>query len=228
MATSNYPPNREADLVPWSANFDQKITASASTYGLTAAQATSYGTKHDDFVAKWNVCQNPATKTKVAVEQKNASKAVLISEIRLLGRIVQSFPGTTDAMRIDLGLPVPDTTPSPINPPTEKPVMEIVRVDGRTVSIRLRSPDSEGRSKPPGVIGASIFSFAGAAPPADVSAWKSEGESTRTDFDIEFPATLAPGTQVWLTAYWKSPRLMSGPACDPVSFYLGGGMAAAA
>jgi hypothetical protein len=228
MATSSYPPNRESELVPFSLNFKTKIALTPTAYGLTALQATGYGTKHDDFVAKWNVCQDPATKTKMAVELKNASKSVLLDDLRMLGRIVQNFPGTTDAMRIDLGLPVRDPAPSPINPPTEKPVLEIVKVHGRLVSVRLRSMDSEGRGRPPGVWGASICSFVGSAPPTDVGAWKLEGESTRTDFDVEFASTVPAGAQVWLTAYWKNPRLMSGPPCDPISIYLGGGLAAAA
>src|SRR4051794_13576553 len=103
MGANNCPPRRESELVPFSANLKAKITLAPTTYGLTALQATNYGTKHDDFIAKWNVCQDPATKTKMAVELKNASKEILVDEIRLLGRIVQNFPGTTDAMRIDLG-----------------------------------------------------------------------------------------------------------------------------
>ena len=99
---NDFPPRRESELVPFSQNFKTKIALAPTTYGLTALQATSYGTKHDDFVAKWNVCQDPATKTKMAVEAKNASKSVLLDELRMLARVVQNFPGTTDAMRIDL------------------------------------------------------------------------------------------------------------------------------
>ena len=225
---SSYPPARESLLVPWSTNYDQKITASPTTYSLTPAMATAYNALHDDFVAKWNVCQVPSTKTPLAIEQKNAAKQLLIAEIRKLSRIVQNSPTTTDAMRVELGLPVPDVTPSPINPPTEKPVVEIVKVDGRTVTVRLRQPGSESRGKPAGVLGATVCSFIGATPPADIAGWKPEGESTRTDFSVAFPASVPAGTQVWITAFWKNPRLMSGPPCDPISIYLGGGVSQAA
>ena len=231
MPANEYPPRRESELVPYSANFRTKITTLTTAVGLTAAQATSYGTKHDDFVTKWNVCQNPATKTRMAVATKNASKSLLVAEFRVLARVAQNFPGTTDALRIDLGLPVRDVVPSPINPPTEPPVMEVVRVDGRRVTIRLRAVGSESRGKPDGVWGASVLSYigvGGATPPADLAAWKTEGESTRTDFDVEFATTVPAGSQVWLTAFWKNPRLIAGPACDPVNVYLGGGVALAA
>src|SRR5439155_27346265 len=71
MATSVFPPQREPLLVPFSLNFKTKITASPTTCPLTAGQATAYGTLHEDFVTKWNICQVPSTKTKSAVEAKN-------------------------------------------------------------------------------------------------------------------------------------------------------------
>ena len=228
MSANDFPPRRESMFVSFSANFKAKIIAGPTAVGLTTLQATNYGTKHDDFVAKWNVCQDPATRTKMAVQSKNTSKSLLVAELRFLARIIQVFPGTTDAMRVDLGLRVRDVTPSPINRPTEKPVLEVVRVNGRTVTVRLRSAASERRGRPPGVAGATICSFVGSAPPSDIAAWRTEGDSTRTDFDVEFGPGIPAGSQVWLTAYWKSPRLMSGPACDPVSIYIGGGLSAAA
>ena len=46
----------------------------------------------------------------------------------------------------------------------------------------------------------------------------------RTVFDVEFPATVAAGAQVWLCAFWFNPRSQSGPACQPISAYLAGGV----
>lgn len=227
MASPTYPPDRESEFVPWAQNFKLKIAIDPTAKGITAAMATANGLKFDAFLVKWDLCQDPATKTKMAVQQKNTLKDDLIKDIRTLSQMIQKFPGTTDAMRVDLGLPVRSGA-SPINPPTEKPILEVRRIDGRRVFVRLRSIDSEGRSKPEGVIGASICSFVGSVPPVDINAWRNEGESTRTDFEIEFPASIPAGSQVFLTAYWKSPRLMSGPACDPVGIYLGGGLSMAA
>jgi hypothetical protein len=69
--------------------------------------------------------------------------------------------------------------------------------------------------------------MASSYPPARESELVPEGESTRTDFEVEFPSTVPAGTKVWLTAFWKNPRLMSGPPCAPVSIYLGDGVSQA-
>jgi hypothetical protein len=66
--------------------------------------------------------------------------------------------------------------------------------------------------------------FVGSAPPMDISQWKFETSTTRTSFDIEFPASVAAGSQVWLCAFWFNPRAQSGPACQPVTAYLAGGV----
>src|SRR5688500_2833799 len=91
---ATFPPRRESELVPFSVNFKTKIAATPTVFGLTAGQATSYGTKHDAFVSAWDVCQDPMTKSKGNVALKNAAKAALIDELRLLAGIVQRAPGT--------------------------------------------------------------------------------------------------------------------------------------
>lgn len=60
------PPRREAELVTWSGNFKTKITATPTAFRLTAAQAASYGTKHDAFVAAYTVAQGPETRFDIA------------------------------------------------------------------------------------------------------------------------------------------------------------------
>jgi hypothetical protein len=45
---------------------------------------------------------------------------------------------------------------------------------------------------------------------------------------VVFPASVAPGSKVWLTAFFFNPRALSGPAATPVSTYLPGGAAMAA
>jgi hypothetical protein len=219
-----FPPRREAELVTFSGNFKTKITAAPTTYGLTAAQATAYGTKHDAFVAAYTVAQDPETRSPVNVSAKNVAKVILIAELRLLAGVVQRFPGTTNPMRIELGLPPRDFEPTPVPPPSAAPLLEVKSVFGRTARIRLiDAANPTRRGKPLGVIGASVFSHVGATPPAELSAWKFEGNTGRTTVDVVFPSSVASGATVWLTAFWFNPRKQSGPACDPVSANLPGG-----
>lgn len=221
-------PKRNDELLAWSSSFAAYITANAVAVGLVAAQSTQYQTYHDDFADKLAISGSPLTRTRGAIEATNASRTVLKAYARELARIVNAFPATTNQQRIDMGLNPRDAEPSPINPPTEPPVLEVASAVGRILRLRLHGLNIPGRAKPEGVASAVVMSYVGATAPADIAQWKFEGTTTRTSFEVEFPATVPAGSQVWLTAFWQSPRGQQGPACQPVAAFLAGGLASEA
>ena len=142
----------------------------------------------------------------------------------MLAGVSQRWPGMTNPLRIELGLPPRDFEPTPIPPPGAAPGIVVKSAQGRTVKIRLIDVAQPTRlGKPAGVSGASVFSFVGATPPADLANWKFEGNTSRTGVDVLFPTSVASGATVWFTAFWFNPRKQQGPACDPVSANLPGG-----
>lgn len=224
MPNKDFLPTKDAELLAWSANFSELISGDPTLYGLTAGQATEYATLHAAFAAALETATEPSTRTRGAVAAKNDARTPLKAMARELARITNAVPTITNQQRIDLGLNPRDNEPSPINPPTESPVLEVVSAVGRMMKVKLRGVNSERRGKPDGVDGATVFSFVGDAPPTDIAQWKFEGSTTRTIFTLEFPATVAAGAQVWLTAFWFNPRSQSGPACQPVSAFVAGGV----
>lgn len=222
--SDRFPPAREADLVTWAGVFGTKISSAPTTYGLTAAQATLYETTRSAFVASYTTANTPLTRSPANIALKDDAKAALIAQIRLLAGIVQSAPGTTNPMRIELGLPERHLEPTPVPPPAYSPLIEVKSVSGRTARIRLiDTANPTRRGRPAGVDGAAVFSHVGAAPAADISGWKFEGNTGRTTVEVTFPSTVAAGATVWLTAFWFNRSKQSGPACDPVSANLPGG-----
>ena len=122
-----------------------------------------------------------------------------------------------------------DTDPTPVPPPAEMPVIDIVSVVGWTMRLRLHNGDSTRRRKPAGVQGAYVFTYTGETPPTDVNAWKFEGSTSKTETKIIFPTTLAVGTKIWLTAAWVNAKLQTGPATVPISTQINyGGLSQAA
>src|SRR3954452_23681765 len=120
-------PAREPELRDWSNNFSAKITATPTAYGLTAAQATTFAALNTTWVDAYVAIADPTTRTRGKVATKNTAKRAMMDNARLLSAIVQAAPGVTDEQKIDLGLKVRGT-PSPINPPTESPVLEVVSI----------------------------------------------------------------------------------------------------
>jgi hypothetical protein len=228
MVHKDFLPTKDADLLAWANAFSSKITATPVAFGLVAAQATAFAGLLTTWSADLAVATDPATRTRAAIAAKNASRAPLKAEARELARIINAFPSITNEQRIELGLTPRDGTISPINPPTECPSLRVVSAIGRILKIKLQGQDTSRRGKPEGVAGATLFSFVGDEAPADIGQWKFEGSITRTEFDIEFPPTVAAGSKVYLCAFWFSPRSQSGPACEPVAAYIAGGVSAEA
>ena len=216
-------PRTDDGLLAWSLNFKTLITATPTAYGLIRlAQATAYGTVHTNYATALQAC-DPAIRNKTSTVAKNQARTALKTAAQQTASIVEGTPTVTDSQKISLGLNVRQP-PSPVPVPSSSPGLDVVSTSGWTVEIRLHDTASgKKRGKPPGVTGATVFSYVGATPPTDIGAWKFEGNTGKTVVDVSFPNTLAMGTQVWLTAFWFNARKESGPACLPVSATIYGG-----
>lgn len=215
-------PSSDSKLLAWSLNFNTLIVATPTVFGLSSAFATAYTALHNAFATGLAAC-DPAIRTKSAVATKNTARTNLKNNARLLADLVNGTATVTNAQKLSLGLTVRHA-PTPIPAPSDAPALDIKSVNAWTVSIRLHdATDSAKRGKPGGVSGASVFSFVGATPPADLGSWQFEGNTGKTTVDVTFPNTIAAGTKVWLTAFWFSPRKQAGPNCTPVSANLSGG-----
>ena len=221
MASTN-PPRKDDALLAWSANAKTLITATPTAYGLTAAFATQYGGIHDLFATALAACE-PGVRTQAAVAAKNTARANLLEQIRLMTNLVNGTATVTDAQKITLGITV-RAQPSPQPPPSSWPILTVKSSYGTMVTLGLGSSDpGSKRGRPAGVFGASVFSFVGAEAPSDISEWKFEGNTGRTQLTVTFPSDTAPGTKVFFTAFWFNGSKASGPACAAISTNLPGG-----
>lgn len=78
MSIPTFRPSKEADLLTWSANWNQKINADSTLYGLTDPQANAYDVLHVAFEAAYAAVHNPNTNTKQATIAKNQAKEALL------------------------------------------------------------------------------------------------------------------------------------------------------
>lgn len=220
MAYARLFPSTDAGLLAWSLNFSTKISATPLVYGLSAALATGYATLHTAFATNLAAC-DPNERSKSLVAAKNDARTNLKTQARLLAKLVEGTATVTDAQKIELGLNV-RKQPSPIPVPDAPPMVEVTDRIGTTVYIRLH--DGSGRrAKPTGVAGARVYTYIGAAPPATVSEWFEEGQTTRGDVELDFDPETPAGTKVWITAAWYNPRGQLGPGCTPISTVIAGG-----
>jgi hypothetical protein len=221
----SYLPHRDGPLLNWSSNFNQLVSVNFALYGLSQQQAEEYDALHQIYLLAFQTATHPPSRTTPSIGSKNVAKKALMSKARELVRIIQAHPGTTTEMRLDLNITVPDDVPTPVPPPAHPPLLLIGDRYQRTVEVMLRdSKNPESKARPDGVSGATVFSWVGEQPPADITMWKFEGNTSKTQINVTFPFTVPPASQVWFTAFWFNPTKESGPASNPVNAYLDSGM----
>jgi hypothetical protein len=221
MSRSSYMPDKEADQVLWAQNFSLAINATPAAYGLDAEEADAFATIYTAMLASWNTARNEPTRTKGTVAAKNVALQNMKVAARNLVSIIQGTPTVTEQAKVNAGITVRKTKPTPVPAPTERPFIKVAKVDGRTVTLRLQQ-DSERRSKPAKVAGATIFVGYGADAPQTMADWEYYTATGRTTVEIDFPPS-ATGDTVWITAFWQNAKDESGPAAFPVSISLPAG-----
>lgn len=211
-------PSTDAGLRDWSANLSRRILEDPSAYGLDQEQCDAFALAQAEFASVLRIATAPETRTKVSVAEKNAVRETLRNAARLINSIVNGQADVTDSQRMALGLTVPASR-SKVPVPADIPLMRVISVIGRTVRVKFLRREGRGRAWPDGVQGAAIFSYAGSEISGD-SVFQFQMNITSKEAEIDFPRTLPPGTNVWLTARYFNRRQELGPACPPIQTIL--------
>jgi len=204
------PPESVSGLKAWTPNFSAKLSATPTIVGCTAAMATAYAGLSTDFLARVAINENPATRTKVTIEDQHTSKSALLAKARELCKIINAYPGTTNSMRVDFGLKIRDNVPTPIPAPGTRPAL-IVESNGVVTIHDESTPTRKGR--PAGVKGAVILSLIQSATlPAPTSADEARFNriATRSRVALALPED-ADTKKLYVFSQWFNERGELGP-----------------
>lgn len=213
----------EIELYNGAKGFAARIVLTPAAYGLTQPTADGYDEATTTYTLAYDACRDPQTRTKLLVAAKNAARDELRRQSSLLAKIVEGTASVTDVQKLELGLNI-RKTPAPIPAPTERPAVDVVSVNGRTVTTRIHdTASSTKRGKPAGALAALVYTFVGETYPTDLSAWRLEGSATKAEYAITFSGQVPGGQQVWIRAAWVNRKQESGPLSEPVTTNVQGG-----
>lgn len=227
MPGKTFLPSREASLLAWSNNLATRLVGAPTDYGVTLPQAEAYAATQSAFAVAYGLLQDPATRNKPNVADKNTKKQALIEASREMVRIIQAWPEMTDKKREELQVTVPDVDPTPVPVPATMPRITFISALGRVVEFKVNDVDETRRGRPPQVAAALIYTYVGETPPLDIKQWNFQGPSTKVVNDVTFPVDTPAGATAWFTAVWVNRRMQPGPATNPVSINIAGGGVAA-
>ena len=121
MASRDYIPTKEGEVVPWIENFVQVATANAAALGLGTVDITALKTMNGDLAGKINAAIAKQSEAKAATEAKNIQMDKTVDTVRSMVRQVQAKPGVPDNLKAQLRItiPSPSPTPSVLYPPKD-------------------------------------------------------------------------------------------------------------
>lgn len=218
-------PRKDGLAVAWAANFAQRVASDAAGLGIQPDVAANLVTLQAAFAEALGVAQAPGTRTHPAIAGKDAARRAFEVVARNVASIIRGAAGRDRTTLIELGLlqgPGRDAPRRRVGKPNSAPAVSVRRVDGSRVCILLRNtdtPDRIGMNRD--IVGAHLFTFVGAAPPATLREWRHHGGRSRAIATIDFGPLHDPGTQVWICAQWVSRRAEAGPQSPPVMAFLG-------
>ncbi|MBC7785570.1 MAG: hypothetical protein H7144_17185 [Burkholderiales bacterium] len=215
-------PYKDSLLVPYAQNWGTRLTAAPGSWQLLAADATAINNAVTPYVSAYNTlvqARESGIRSSELAANKDAARDAMLTVLRTYYGRIQDNPAVTPGNKELLGITVRKSA-SPIPVPTEVPTIDIKKVVGYTVYLHVHGEDESRKGLPPGVQGIMIYSFVGSTPSPDVNAWTSQGIISRSNLEIEFPSSTAPGAQVWFRCCFYNPRGQCGPASSAVFTHL--------
>lgn len=226
-----YIPPREVDLVNWADNFATLITAAPATYGLAAGDATIIQGLVNAWDAAYAAGTDPGTRTPVTVAAKNTAKLAMLPVVRTYASQIRLNPGVANSDKLNLGLNLPNNSPSPIPTPSTQPVVIVMQAINLRHILKFRdetaSPTS--RAKAPGSIGLELWRGIGTTPIVDPALCTYIGTFVKVPFNSDFDAgdagKIATYFGRWVTRAGSVGynQALQGPWSNAVSFGIVGG-----
>lgn len=213
MANALYPVH-QAEFATWLDNLATTVASDPAAWGATQAQSDLMSSVNASFQAAYTLAITPETRTKPSVAGKKTALKFAKREAKNFADIIRASPTISDPQLADLGI-ARRANRSPTPPPTAMAKLAVLSTGPNSVRVRVYGDGSLRRGKPESAIGCVAMSYIGEEAPTDPRQWTLEGTTSKSTFDVVLPADIAPGSLVWIAAYFVNRKLEKGPTTYP-------------
>lgn len=213
-------PTKDDALDPFLNNFQTLIAATPANYGLVASDATAITAAYTAWHTAYLAAINPSTRTTATIETKNLQKANVLLVVRRYAATIRANHGISNALKIGLGIHIPDTAPTPVPPPSTYPLLTIDSFNLGKLELHAadqNTPDKKAR--PAGTSGLLLFSSVADEPASTPTGLEFNAFLTRPKFENTFDPADA-GKTVTYFARWTNGKGELGPWSPPVSIRI--------
>ena len=206
----DYIPQAMPSLILWADRFVNYFFANAIKWGVSISDATDLKNQWDATKALIEQAEDPTQSLHLVVLQKDEAVKAFKSKVRDFVSHELHSRAMTDADRVALGLPIHDTTPTPIGPPTTMPTFVLDLSIPRHIRLRYHDQDSHSEAKPYGVNGAVVAWGLMDAPPAKQKDLPHTLLATHSPYTMEFEEDER-GKTLYIALCWQNERGQRGP-----------------
>ena len=155
---ASFIPANDTELQAWLANFVTVLNANLATVGLVAGDITPLTTAQTNFNASITAQVTAEAAFRQAVATKKTRRTTLEQTLRPLVRRIVNHPGITAALRAQLGVTIPDRSPSRRQVGPEVPALFLELKPGQVVIHFGTTPsDEQTNGKPAWATGCNIY-----------------------------------------------------------------------
>ena len=215
-----YLPDSDVGARNWMVTFAATLLANPSPYGLSPADASAIYAAVAALESAYLIAIDPATRTPVAVNQKDTARNAAEQICRTFAQIIKHDAGVTDADKIAIGVRPINNGRSPIACPQTSPIISVIAATPGTHVLRFRDSMTPDRSaKPFGATELQLFGTVGDAIATDPAEARFIGKFTRNPVSISYAAG-ENRKQATYFARWASRRGEFGPWSLAASFAI--------
>jgi hypothetical protein len=207
---ADYIPAKDADFLEWAQNFSVLCTENQMNWTLPTAKITALNAAVAEYTGIYETAIGPDA-SRADILLKNEKKAALKELIRdFKRRNIDPNNAVTDPDRERLRIPIYDTKPSPVPPPSTAPEFEFTYPGARRITVHIRDFGSHSKAKPKNVAGAVICWEIRDTPPANQAQLPHSFFTGRTPYRFEFKEEER-GKTVYMALFWQNGKGDMGP-----------------
>jgi len=204
-----YMPTKTSDFLAWSENFITVVNLHKAGWGIDQSLITELQTLQAEAEALYEKCRSPS-RSKEDTLQKNETISLLKTKEEQLVRQLQAASFMTDAFRLELGITIKDTHPTPRQDPKTKPDVKVTMEPPGVLLFRFSAPGSSRGAKDPDAVGLELCWALLNQPPSSQSELVHSAYGTNRTVKLQFDLADR-GKTLYYMARWRGSGEKHGP-----------------
>jgi hypothetical protein len=203
-------PHSDGVFLEWAKTLTTYASAHLAVFNIPQGVLTPIQSQLTAYETAFEAAQNP-NRGKVDILTKNETKDTLIASLRTFIKGYLTYnPAVSDADKENMGLPLHDSTRTPVPAPTTIPEIELDSSIIRQITVVFRDAGSDKRGKPQGVHGIELRWSLLETPPVSVEDLKNSAFDTASPYTFIFDETDR-GKTLYICPRWENNKGEKGP-----------------